>query len=80
MNLISFLIIGLIAGWLAGIIMKGKGTGTVTNLILGVTGAVLGGFLFHVLGMPVGGFIQSTVTATVGAAVLLFVVGVLKAA
>ena len=71
MGLISFLAIGLIAGWLAGQIMKGKGFGLVGNIVVGVVGAVLGGLLFGLLGLSASGTIGSLVTATVGAVVLL---------
>lgn len=70
MGLISFLVIGLVAGWLAGQIMKGKGFGLVGNIIIGVLGAVLGGLLFGLLGLSATGTIGSLVTATVGAVVL----------
>ena len=77
-SLIGFLIIGLLAGWIAGEIMKGKGFGLVGNLIVGVIGAFLGGFLFQQLGIVAGGLIGSLITAVVGAGVLLFVVGLIK--
>ena len=71
MGLISFLVIGLIAGWLAGQIMKGKGFGLVGNILVGVVGAMLGGLLFGLLGLSASGTIGPLVTATVGATVLL---------
>ncbi len=80
MGLISFLVIGLVAGWLAGQIMKGKGFGLVGNIIVGVIGAVLGGLLFGLLGLSASGTIGSLVTATVGAVVLLAAVARLKKA
>ena len=78
MNLIWFLIIGLIAGWLAGLIMKGKGFGLVGNLIVGVIGALLGGWLFDLLGIGAHGLIGSLVAALVGAIILLFLIGLVK--
>jgi len=80
MGLIVFLIIGLIAGWLAGLIMKGKGAGLLINLVVGVIGAFVGGFLFRLVGLSAHGFIGSLISATVGAVVLLFIVGLLKKA
>ncbi|HXV62843.1 MAG TPA: GlsB/YeaQ/YmgE family stress response membrane protein [Vicinamibacteria bacterium] len=80
MNLIYFLIIGLAAGWLAGQIMKGRGFGLAGNLVVGVIGAVVGGFLFGAFGISSSGTIGSLVTATVGAVVLLWIVGQLKKA
>ncbi len=80
MGWIAFLVIGLIAGWLAGVIMKGKGQGLLINLVIGVIGAFLGGYLFGVLGLSAYGFIGSLITATVGAIVLLFIIGLIKKA
>lgn len=80
MHLIGFLIIGLIAGWLAGLIMKGRGLGLVTNLVVGIVGSFIGGFLFGALGLSAHGFIGSLISATVGAVALLFIIGALKKA
>jgi uncharacterized membrane protein YeaQ/YmgE (transglycosylase-associated protein family) len=79
-GLIYFLLIGLVAGWLAGQIMKGGGFGLAGNLVVGVIGAVIGGWLFGILGLSAHGTVGSIVTATAGAVVLLFVVGQLKKA
>ena len=78
MNLIWFLIIGLIAGWLAGLIMKGKGFGLIGNLIVGVIGALLGGWLFGLLGIGAHGLIGALVAALVGAIILLFLISLIK--
>ena len=75
-----FLVIGLIAGWTAGKIMKGKGFGLVGNLVVGVLGALVGGFLFNALGFAAYGFVASLIMAVVGAMVLLFLVGFIKKA
>ena len=76
---IVFLVIGGIAGWLAGLIMKGGGFGLVGNIVVGILGALLGGWLFKVLKISIGGeWIGPIVTATVGAIVLLFVIGMIK--
>jgi uncharacterized membrane protein YeaQ/YmgE (transglycosylase-associated protein family) len=80
MSIIWFLVIGLIAGWLAGMITKGRGFGIFINLVVGVLGALLGGFLFGLLGLSVHGFIGSVVMAVVGAVVLLFLLGMIKRA
>jgi uncharacterized membrane protein YeaQ/YmgE (transglycosylase-associated protein family) len=79
-SLIIFLIIGAVAGWLAGLIMKGGGFGLLGNIVVGIIGAVVGGFLFGLLGLAAGGLIGSIVTATVGAVVLLFLIGLIKKA
>jgi uncharacterized membrane protein YeaQ/YmgE (transglycosylase-associated protein family) len=78
MHLIGFLIIGLIAGWLAYKIMRGGGAGLIMNLVVGVVGAYIGGWLFTQLGWQVAGTIGSLITATVGAVILLFVVGLVR--
>ncbi len=70
------IVIGLIAGWLAGKIIKGKGFGLVGNLIVGVIGALLGSFLFGLLGTD--GLIGSLVSGLVGAIISLWIVGVVK--
>ena len=71
MNIVWFLLIGLAAGWLAGQLMKGGGYGLVGDLIVGVIGAILGGFLFGLLGINTNSLIGSLITATVGAIVLI---------
>ena len=71
MAIVWFLLIGLAAGWLASQIMKGGSSSLITDLIMGVIGAILGGFLFGLLGLAATGLIGSLVTATVGAIVLI---------
>ncbi len=71
MRLLWFLLIGLVAGWLAGQLMKGGGYGLIGDLVLGVVGAFVGGWIFGALGISAGGFIGSLITATVGAVVLV---------
>jgi uncharacterized membrane protein YeaQ/YmgE (transglycosylase-associated protein family) len=77
-GLIIFLAIGAIAGWLAGILMKGGGFGLLGNIVVGIIGAVVGGVVFGFLGITGGGMIGSIITATAGAALLLFIVGLIK--
>ena len=75
-QLLVTLAIGAIAGWLAGQITKGGGFGIIKNIILGIIGAVVGGWLFGILGISIGGqWIGPIITATVGALILIFVVG-----
>ncbi|MEG1451624.1 GlsB/YeaQ/YmgE family stress response membrane protein [Brevundimonas sp.] len=75
---IAWIIIGLIAGWLAEKIMK-RDHGLWTNLIVGVVGALLGGFLVNMLGMDASGsWIVGIVVATLGAVILLFLLGLIK--
>lgn len=81
MSLLWFLVVGLVAGWLAGILVKGGGFGLVGDLIVGVIGAFLGGFLFNTFGVSMGGgLVGSLIVATVGAVVLLFIVRLVKRA
>lgn len=71
MKFIGFLIIGAIAGWLAGVIKKGKGFGLGGNLVVGILGAMLGGILFGLIGLQSTGMIGSLVVSTFGAVLLL---------
>ncbi len=77
-NLAIFLLIGLAAGYLAGLFMKGKSFGLLGNLIIGVIGALVGGFLLGLLGFSAGGLIAQLVTAVLGAVVLLYTLGFLR--
>jgi uncharacterized membrane protein YeaQ/YmgE (transglycosylase-associated protein family) len=77
-GLIMTLVIGGIAGWLAGNILKGGGFGLLINIILGIVGAFIGNFAFGMLGIAAGGWIGQLVAATIGALILLFVVGLFK--
>jgi uncharacterized membrane protein YeaQ/YmgE (transglycosylase-associated protein family) len=78
MGIIAFLIIGAVAGWLAGKIMRGGGFGIIGNMVVGIVGAVIGGFILSFVGITAGGWIGSIITATIGALVLLFLVGLIK--
>ena len=79
-SLVLFLLIGLVAGWLAGRIMRGGGFGIVGDLIVGVIGALLGGWLFSLLGISLGGILGAIVTALIGAIVLLYLLRLIKKA
>jgi uncharacterized membrane protein YeaQ/YmgE (transglycosylase-associated protein family) len=81
MGFIAWLIVGAIAGWLAGVLVKGGGFGILVDIIVGIVGAFIGGWLAGVLGLHVGGgWIASIVTATVGAVILLFILRIIKRA
>jgi len=80
MNILWFAIVGIIAGWLAGQIMKGRGFGLGGNLVVGVIGAIIGGYLAGVIGLGASGLLGALVIATLGAVVLLAVVSALKRA
>ncbi len=77
-ELILLLATGAIAGWLAGKLMRGGGFGLLGNIAIGIIGAVIGGFVFGLLGITASGLIGSIVTATAGAALLLFIVDLIK--
>jgi len=79
-SIVMFLIIGAIAGWLAGVVMKGGGFGLIGDILVGVIGAFIGGWLFGVLGIFAGGLVGAVITAFVGACVLLFVIRLIKKA
>ena len=79
-NLIWFLLVGLIAGWLAGRVMRGGGFGVIGDMIVGIIGALLGGWLFGLLGIHAGGLIGSIITAFVGAVVLIALLRVIRRA
>jgi uncharacterized membrane protein YeaQ/YmgE (transglycosylase-associated protein family) len=80
MSILWFLIIGLIAGFLAGKVMRGGGFGVVGDLIVGCIGALLGGWLLGLLGVSWGGFIGSLITAFLGAVVLLWLIRLIRRA
>lgn len=81
METIWFIVIGLLAGWLAGLLMKGGGYGIIGDIIVGVLGSLVGGYLFKTLGVSLGGGLAANlIVATVGAVVLILVLRVLKRA
>ncbi len=77
--IIIMLVVGAVAGWLAGQIMKGAGFGLLGNIIVGILGAIVAGFLLPAI-IPIPGIVGSIISATIGAIILLFVVGLLKRA
>ena len=80
-SLIIFLLVGGVAGWLAGLIVKGGGFGIIGNIVVGVVGAFIAGFLFPMFSISLGtGIIAAILYATIGAVVLLLIVRVLKRA
>ncbi|HSP14592.1 MAG TPA: GlsB/YeaQ/YmgE family stress response membrane protein [Thermoanaerobaculia bacterium] len=79
-GLIWFLLIGLIAGWLAGQVMRGGGYGVIGDMIVGVIGALIGGWLFGLLGISAGGLIGSLITAFVGAVLLILLLRLIRRA
>lgn len=77
-SLVVFIVIGGVAGWIAGKLMKGRGFGLFGNIIVGIIGALLGGFLFSKLGIAAGGIIGSLIIAVIGAMILVFSIGLFK--
>jgi uncharacterized membrane protein YeaQ/YmgE (transglycosylase-associated protein family) len=72
-SLLGWLLVGLIAGWLAGKVSRGQGFGCVADVILGLVGAVLGGWIFTKLGIFGGGILYSIAAATLGAVLLVVI-------
>jgi uncharacterized membrane protein YeaQ/YmgE (transglycosylase-associated protein family) len=77
-GILWFLVIGAIAGWLAGLVMQGRGFGVLGNIIVGIVGAVVGGWLFSAMGVTAYGTAGAIVMAMVGAIVLLGIIGLIK--
>ncbi|MEO1017838.1 MAG: GlsB/YeaQ/YmgE family stress response membrane protein [Pseudomonadota bacterium] len=80
MQIILYIIIGALAGWIAGKLIRGGGFGLLGNIVVGIVGAVLGGLILGLVGVNLGGLFGSLITAIFGAVVLLYVVGLLKKA
>ena len=79
MGVLAWIVVGLIAGWLANMMLKGRGSGLLGNLAVGLVGAIIGGWLFGAFGiMPDPGFGPQLVSATIGAILLLLVWGVIR--
>ncbi|UPW18302.1 GlsB/YeaQ/YmgE family stress response membrane protein [Agarivorans sp. TSD2052] len=78
MGIIIWLLIGAVAGWLAGNIMKGDGFGLVGNIVVGIVGSVVGGFVFGLLGFGTTSMLGSLITAVAGAVILLYIVSIVK--
>ncbi len=80
-DLVIVLLIGAIAGWLAGTIMDGRGFGLIGNILVGIIGAFVAGLIFPMLGFSIAtGILGSIIHATIGAIIVLFVVGLVKRA
>ena len=80
-SLLVLLLVGAVAGWLAGHIMKGYGFGLIGNIVVGVVGAFIAGLVFPAIGVSIGsGIIAAIIHATIGAIILLFLIGLIKRA
>ena len=80
MNLLTWLVVGLIAGVLASLVMGGTGFGIIGDIIIGIVGAFIGGWLFTAMGVavPLGGIAGTILVAFIGAVVLLFIIRLVK--
>ena len=78
MGIIIMLVIGGVAGWLAGLIMKGSGFGIIGNIVVGIIGGFIGGWLLGLVDIGMSGYIGTILGAVLGAVVLLFIVGLFK--
>ncbi len=78
MEILSILLVGLVAGWLASLIMKGRGLGFWGDLLIGIAGAFIGGMIFDALDIFTPGLVGSIISATIGALVLLAMISVIR--
>ena len=76
--IIIWLVVGAVAGWLAGQVVKGHGFGLVGNIVVGIVGAFLAGWLLPNLGLGLTGIVGSIIYAAIGAIILLFLIGLFK--
>jgi uncharacterized membrane protein YeaQ/YmgE (transglycosylase-associated protein family) len=80
-SLLIFLFIGAVAGWLAGLIVRGGGFGLLGDILVGIVGAFIAGFLFPAMGFSIGGgIVAAIISATIGAVVLLLIVRLVRRA
>jgi len=78
MHIIYWLVVGLIAGWAAGKIMKGGGYGTIMDIILGIVGGMVGGWIVGFVGIHAGGMISEILVAILGAVILIWITRLIK--
>ena len=79
MGIIVWLIVGAIAGWLAGLVVKGGGFGLIGNIIIGIIGAIVAGWLLPLFGVLIGGgFFAQVINAAIGAIIVLLIVSFIK--
>jgi uncharacterized membrane protein YeaQ/YmgE (transglycosylase-associated protein family) len=77
-SLLAALVVGAIAGWLAGLVFKGRGFGLAGNIVVGIVGAVIGSFVFGAIGIRADNILGAIVMSTIGAGILLYAVGFIK--
>jgi uncharacterized membrane protein YeaQ/YmgE (transglycosylase-associated protein family) len=77
--IVIWLVVGALAGWIAGLIVKGYGLGLIGNIVVGIVGAVIAGWLLPRIGIVIGGgFIASIINAVIGAVILLVILGLIR--
>lgn len=77
-HLLILLIVGILAGWIASLLVKGRGLGLLGDMVVGVIGAFIGGFLFNFLGIVTTGILGLLIAAIVGAVVLLLIIKLIR--
>ncbi len=77
-SFVYFILIGALAGWVGGKLVKGEGFGIIGNIIVGIVGAVLGGWIFEKLGIAESNLLYSIAAAVVGSVVFLLIIGLIK--
>ena len=78
-SVIVWLVIGAIAGWLAGLLVRGFGFGLIGNIVIGLVGALIAGWLLPQLGFSIGGtFVRDVINALIGAVILLVIIGLIR--
>jgi uncharacterized membrane protein YeaQ/YmgE (transglycosylase-associated protein family) len=81
MQIVWFVLVGMVAGWLAGQLMRGGGFGLLGDIVIGIVGALIGGLLFSALGVyPGGGLLGAIIVATIGAVVLIVLLRLIRRA
>lgn len=78
MDWVTFIIIGILVGWVAGLITKGRGHGLIGNLIVGVIGSIAGGYIFGLLNIQIGGQFGPFIMAVLGAVAVLYLLRILR--
>lgn len=77
-SLIIFLVVGIVVGWLAGVIWRGFGFGIIGNMVVGIVGAFIGGFIFRLAGIHFYGIAGLIISALIGALILLFIINLVR--
>ena len=80
-SIITWIIVGGIAGWLAGLLVQGGGFGLIGDIVIGIVGAIVAGYLFPALGIPLGaGLVAAVIDALIGAVVLILIIRLVRRA